>query len=320
MASLSDMNIVPLLRSRTLRVPTPLAGLALGIAALGLGLDTFFPWPYLTQTLGALVAAILFVCVALKLVLNPSVFLSEMEHSVMSGIMPVLAMTLMLVSAAIGVWLPGVGVLLWIMAVALHLFLLVLFLWQRVRDFSIAKMTPSWLIPFVGLILATVTSPSSMFNTLSLGFLVFGTAFSALLMPAMIYRLVFYELADEAKPTIAIMVAPASLILMGYLSVFPEASVFICGILAGIAFLMTMFVYLALFRLLRLPFSPAFAALAFPLVTGGTALNRLARFMAERQGAELIGLLGKGTMIVAVGITVYVSVLYIREYWYRMAS
>jgi tellurite resistance protein TehA-like permease len=136
----------------------------------------------------------------------------------------------------------------------------------------------------------------------------------------MIYRLVFYELADEAKPTIAIMVAPASLILMGYLSVFPEASVFICGILAGIAFLMTMFVYLALFRLLRLPFSPAFAALAFPLVTGGTALNRLARFMAERQGAELIGLLGKGTMIVAVGITVYVSVLYIREYWYRMAS
>lgn len=39
---------------------------------------------------------------------------------------------------------------------------------------------------------------------------------------------------------------------------------------------MTFIVYCALFKLLRLPFTPGFAAFTFPLVIGATALYKLA--------------------------------------------
>lgn len=74
------------------------------------------------------------------------------------------------------------------------------------------------------------------------------------MLPMMIYRFIFtHEIPDAAKPTLAIMAAPASLSLAGYLTVVSEPSPVIVALLFGIAVLMTAIIYLAFTRLLRLP-------------------------------------------------------------------
>ena len=55
--------------------------------------------------------------------------------------------------------------------------------------------------------------------------LVFGLLVYAVMLPLMVYRLIFsHEVPDAAKPTIAIMAAPASLSLAGYLTVTANPS------------------------------------------------------------------------------------------------
>jgi len=77
-----------------------------------------------------------------------------------------------------------------------------------------------------------------------------------LMLPLMLYRLIFsHEVPDAAKPTIAILAAPASLSLAGYLTVSQDPSLLLVAVLLGIAVLMTGIIYLAFIKLLRLPFS-----------------------------------------------------------------
>lgn len=229
--------------------------------------------------------------------------------------MPTFAMALMLVSKSLGAWLPLAGEILWLAAIALHLTLLALFVYYRLKAFKLHQMVPSWFVPFVGIILAAVTVPGPKYFDLAYGLMVFGMVNYAILLPVMVYRLMFsLEVADAAKPTIAIMAAPASLALVAYLNLVAEPSLLLCSVLLGIAILMTCVVYLAFFKLLRLPFSPAFASYTFPMAVGATALYKVAQKLAEYpltvEYSYQLGALAVFEMVVASLIVAYVCVRY----------
>ena len=118
-------------------------------------------------------------------------------------------------------------------------------------------MVPSWFVPPIGIIVADVSfSGNPVLEPVANATLVFGLLVYAVMLPIMVYRLIFsHEVPDAAKPTIAIMAAPASLSLAGYLTVTASPSPVIIGLLFGIAVLMTFIIYMAFFKLLRLPFS-----------------------------------------------------------------
>ena len=135
----------------------------------------------------------------------------------------------------------------------------------------------------------------------------------------MVYRLVFHsEVPDAAKPTIAIMAAPASLSLTGYLSIVEEPSLLVCAVLLGIALLMTLFVYFAFFRLMKLPFSPGHAAFTFPMAIGATALYKMANLVAQYpQAAEYarqLHLLANGEAVIATLVIAHVSLGFVLNY------
>ena len=139
------------------------------------------------------------------------------------------------------------------------------------------------------------------------------------MLPLMVYRLVFRsEVPDAAKPTIAIMAAPASLSLAGYLTVVKEPSLLVCAVLLGIALLMTLFTYIALFHLMRLPFTPGYAAFTFPMAIGATALYKMAHLVAgfpqATQYAEQLRMLATGEAIIAVLVIAYVSIRFCHHY------
>ena len=308
-----------MLRSYFAAIPTPAAGLALGIASLGLGLEKALPLHSFGQTLGALAACLPLACIACKFILHPGLLQQELKHPVLGGILPTFAMGLMLVAKTLTMWHAPAGVVLWCVAVALHLGLAAAFTWHRLKCFELQHMLPSWFVPFVGIILAAVTVPDPAFNDVAYVLLVFGMINYAVLLPVMVYRLIFSrEVADAAKPTIAIMAAPASLSLAGYLSLEPDPSLLLCGVLLGIALLMTGVVYLAFFKLLRLPFTPAFAAYTFPMAVGATALYKVAEHLAVYpEAAEYARQLTCGAVVemtVATLVVFYVCVRYVLHY------
>ncbi len=307
------------LRPRIASVPTPMAGLALGIASLGLGLENALPLHSLGQTLGAMAALCLLLCVACKFILHPALLRQELGHPVLGGILPTFAMGLMLISKTLGTWHATAGEILWLTAVALHLLLMAAFAYHRARSFALHQILPSWFVPFVGIALSALTVPDPKYATFAYSLLGIGMINYGILLPIMLYRLIFStEVADAAKPTIAIMAAPASLSLAGYLSLEPDPSLLLGAVLLGIALLMTGLIYMAFFKLLRLPFTPAFAAYTFPMAVGATALYKTAGVLAPypfvAECARQLRAMAVVEMSIATLIVGYVCLRYLLHY------
>ena len=139
------------------------------------------------------------------------------------------------------------------------------------------------------------------------------------MLPTMLYRLIFLpQVANAAKPTIAIMAAPASLSLAGYLSVSTEPHLLLVALLFGIAILMTFAIYFAFWHLLRLQFSPGYAAFTFPMAIGATALYKLAALMGTFNGmgeyVSELRWLAHFELAVAAVVILYVFVLYLKNF------
>lgn len=303
-------------RHRFTNVPTPMAGLALGIASLGWAWENTGLFAGGAQLLGAFIAAMLLLILTVKFVLHPQLLMQDLAHPVVGSVVPTFAMATMVVSKAVA---GNLGTGLWLFAVALHLVFLVTFAWHRLKDFQLHHMVPSWFVPPIGIIVADVASPGGAFDPLAQVLLWFGIVCYAVMLPMMLYRLIFCaEVPDAAKPTIAIMAAPASLSLAGYLTVTAEPAPVLVAVLLGIAVLMTALIYLAFIKLLRLPFSPGYAAFTFPMVIGATALFKVAT-LAESLGLDTVAInqlrwMAEGELVIATLVVSYVALRFAQNF------
>ncbi len=302
---------------RSSSLPTPLAGLALGIGSLGWSLENTGLFSGMAAVTGAIVSGCLLALLLIKFLSAPSLLQSELKHPVMGSILPTYSMALMLVSAAVG---GKVGASLWLLAVGLHTILLLLFFWHRRKGFRLPQLVPSWYIPPVGIIVADLTIPGSAWAGVAVGLFWFGLISYAIMLPVMIYRLIFEpEMPDAAKPTLAILAAPASLCLAGYLAISPSPSMLLVMILMGIAILMTAVTYLGFIKLLRLPFSPGYASFTFPMVIGATALFKSVPFLTQWGAGDItvgaILWLARLELVVATLIVGYVCWRYMQFFF-----
>lgn len=305
---------------RLRNVPTPLGGLALGIASLGavwaLVLPGYAEWFKLSS---ALVASLLVLAIFFKFVSNPGLFREDLAHPVASSVMPTCAMASMVIAQSLLSVMPVFAKGLWLLAVITHLLLFIGFTVHRLIDFQLHHMVPSWFVPPVGIIVAAVTSAGMGHEKLVFMLFIFGLCCYFIKLPVMLYRLIFREtIPDAALPTFAIMAAPASLSLAGYLSITNQPNYLLVAVLLPLAIFMTSLVYIAFIRLLRLPFSPGYAAFTFPMVIGATALFKLADIL-HQQGyqkvCEVINNLAGFELLVATVIVFYVALRYLWFYF-----
>jgi len=273
--------MLKLLQNKLNACPTAMSGLALSIATLGWCWDNT-PWVSRSgQLTGAVFASILLVIITAKFVVNFSVLKQELMHPVIGSVIPTFAMGIMVISNSVGKVNILFGDSLWLIALLLHCTFLIVFIYHRVAEFKLHHLLPSWFVPPVGLIVAAVSfSGSTDLYWLAIAALNFGLSAYAILLPLMLYRFIFCEtIPAEEKPTIAILAAPASLCLAGYLSIIAIPSPIVVALLAGIACLMTLVVYFAFFHLLRLPFSYGYAAFTFPVVISATAMFKIVAWL-----------------------------------------
>ncbi len=315
----------PCQHSKLARIPTPVAGLALAIASLGWCLENAAPLAQYAKWTSAWIAALMLLSLALKFIRHPRLLRDDLAHPVVGSVVPTAAMGWMVISHSLGQWNALLGQGLWLLAIAMHTTFLACFIYHRAKDFALHHMVPSWFVPPVGLIVADVAFPGGAMRPLAEAIFYFGLLAYAVMLPAMLYRLIFcQDVPDLAKPTIAILAAPASLSLAGYLTVAEEPSMLLVGLLAGIAVLMTLLIYVAFLHLLRLPFNPGYAAFTFPMVIGATALFKLAHQLQiwgmAADDIAWISHLAQLELLVATLVVGYVSLRYLMHYRPTAAS
>lgn len=302
------------------RCPIPLAGLALAIASLGNALEGAVP----LQGYARIALGIMALCILLWLTLSalcaPQRIHQALMHPVAGGIVPTYCMAWMVVSRSLHDGAPMLMSGLWLLAVILHLSALARFAYCRWATRCWQHMAPSWFIPPVGIIVASLSCPAPYYHALCLALLGFGMMNLALLMPLMLYRLIMHPPLDStAQPTLAILAAPVSLALAGYLTSVTEPNMWFCGLLCGIALLMTALVYILLFSLLKFPFSPSFAAFTFPTVISATALQKMAQLPELGRLSSMlpagIAIASSIELIIACALGSYVSFGFIKMGW-----
>ncbi len=320
--SLSNKNKPGVLVAGLSRVPTPIGGLALGIASLG------GTWSLVSTEYGeplklitALIAAVLIVKILLKYAFHPHMLKDELAHPVIASVMPTCAMGCMVIAQALLAYVPAFAKGLWLVAVICHGLLFVSFVVHRAIDFKMEHMVPSWFVPPVGIIAAATTSTGMGYTALVHVLFIIGLVFYFVKLPFMVYRLLFCGvISDASLPTFAIMGAPASLSLAGYLTITDNPQPLLLIILTPLAIFMTALVYMAFVRLLRLPFSAGYSAFTFPMVIGSTALIMLTKWLTS-EGlmwlAEGINYLAQLEIIVATAIVSYVVMRYLHHYLFK---
>ena len=259
------------------KVPYPIAGLMLGLAALG-NLVVGYGMHY-RYILGG-TAAVIFFLLQAKVLVFPASLHDAFAQPVVCSVLPTFSMGTAILAGYLRQWAPGPAQLLWFAALALHLALIAVFTVRYVLSFKIKQVFPSWFIVYVGLATFSVTAPA--FGQVALGQALFWVALISyfILLPVVIYRCAYVkEVPPPVLPTLVIFTAPSSLALAGYLSSFVDRSPAIIYLLTVCTVMSFAFVLSRLPALLRLPFFPSYSAFTFPFVITAIALKGAAAYL-----------------------------------------
>ena len=261
------------------RYPTPVAGLTLGMIGICLFWALVCPQslaPKVILIMVTLLVTFMLLPLCLKFILYPAHLWSDLRHPTIGSIVPTLAMSLMLISHTALNLSCILACTIWLSAVILHILFFLTFCFHRMKKIDLNHMVPSWFVPPIGIVVACISVPTQSLLPIAHLILKFGLIAYAIMLPLMLYRLCFKDsIEDERKPTLAILAAPASLTLTGYLSISSNPNTLVLLILFSIALVMTISVYLMLSHLLRIGFSPAYSAFTFPLAISATASYKM---------------------------------------------
>lgn len=293
------------------KVPVPTAGVALGLAALGVLLQ---PYSEILHVICGVLSALFVVMLLLKISIFPQMVRDDMQNPMVAAVSGTLYMTLMQLSTYLVPFAKPAAFALWVIAVLAHLCLIIWFTATHIRRFSLEKVFPTYFICYVGIISASATAPSYGMQPVGQVLFWFGFLCYAVLFVVVSLRYLHHEMPEIGKPLFCIYAAPMSLSIVGYIACFEHPHVTIVGTLLLLAQVLLVIVVTQLPRLVRMKFYPSFAAMTFPFVISATALIKAIPFLranglAAPSWFEALALI---ETLLACGMVIFVAVHYIR--------
>ena len=204
------------------RIPLPMAGLILGLFALGNLLQSY------SQTIrlvfGA-IGAILYFMYLVRLVTGIGKLKEELSNPVVAGVFATFPMATMLIATYLKPYIGGVSYYVWLLGVLMHAVLIFYFTATTAIKMNIRTVFTTWFIMYVGIVVASVSSPvfKDIAAAVKIGQVAFwfGLAAYCILIPIVCYRVfAVKEIPEPAKATAAVFTAPGGLLLAGYMSAF----------------------------------------------------------------------------------------------------
>lgn len=251
------------------RVPIPTAGVALGLAALG---NLLSPLDERIRLICGILSVFMVSLLLAKTAMFPKMMKADFENPVFASVSATFAMALMQLSGYVANISMKVACGIWITALAGHIALIIWFSLRHVRKFQLDQVFPTYFVCYVGIIVASVTSP--IFGFEAFGQIIFwiGFLFYIPLLAVITARCIKHPMPDQARPLLCIYSAPASLSLVGYLTVIPDPNPLFVAILLICGQVFFILVIAKLPRLISTGFFPSYAAMTFPFVITATAL------------------------------------------------
>ncbi|GAB6263534.1 TDT family transporter [Photobacterium sp. CCB-ST2H9] len=300
------------------QVPTAQAALALAITGTGLAWSLYYPsYGNFIRSLCAFVGACLLIPVVLKYLLNPKLFLSDLNHPLYGSLMPPMSMTMLVLADYLAGIHQASARMLWYPALALHLTMMVIFFSCQLKKFRLIHLYPSWFLYPVGAISGTLAGSQLGYTEFSIFMTNACVAIYFFMLPVVLYRLCFAgRLPRVARPTLTIMAAPVNLSLTAYLTNLDTPDPVLTGALAGIGITMTIFVYLCYIDILKYRFQPSMAAITFPSVISAVAMHRLIEWLPDDHVlSKYLNMTGVIEISVATLLVLWVGANYAVHYW-----
>ena len=295
-------------------LPTPIAGLALGSAALG---NLLQPYSSSLQLLFNLLSLIIIVLLTIKFVLGFDKLKKEMENPVVATVMATYPMSIMLLASfskkyigllSMPVWIIGIFLDFCVVCYAIYIFI--------IKERHISKIYPTWFITFVGPAVVTVTAINYNLETLGLIYFYFSYINYLVLLPFVLYRVYKYKhYKDGDYPTITVFSAPGGLLLASYMIGVTQKTNIILVILIPLTILLFIFVLIQLPYLLKRKFYPSFSAFTFPLVICAISFQKTGVYYQLAE-FSILNILIHLIELLALIIVIYVWYGFIKNLFY----
>ena len=286
--------------------PIPMAGLILGLAALGNLLQSYNE---MYRVGLGIISGILFILFTLKILTNWGLFKEDMKNPQMASILPTYSMALIILSTYIKSYLGDWANIVWHLGIILHVIIVGYFSINFLfKNFNKDSIMPSWYVTFVGIAVGGVTGKAFNPDLAKITFYI-GIVMYFVLMPFIVKKVfIKKDIKAPLLPTMTIAAAPGGLCLAAYINSFDEKSI---GFITFMVILSQIYYFLVLINIpkaMEKGFFPSYSAFTFPLIITALAL-KLSNKVLEN---SFLNILINFEVLVAVLITAYVLIKYIK--------
>lgn len=296
------------MKDKIKKVPVPLCGVMLGLAALGNLLQSYGEG---IRYVCGIVAAFLLVLVLLKLILFPQMVKEDLQNPIMASVAGTFPMALILLSTYVKPLIGAAAIYIWYFAIALHIVLIVWFTAKFIVKLALPKVFASYFIVYVGIVVAAVTAPA--YEKLSVGAMTFWFGFVTLLILLVLVTVRYVkcpQVPEPAQPVICIYAAPTSLCIAGYVqSVMPKSKAFLLAMFAVATALYIFALVKAAQCIVKGKFYPSYASFTFPFVISAIAAKQTMACLANMgQPVPALSYVVLIETVIAVVLVVYTFV------------
>lgn len=295
-------------------LPTPIAGLALGSAALG---NLLQPYSSSLQLLFNLLSLIIIILLTIKFVLEFDKLKKELDNPVIATVLATYPMSIMLLASFSKKYIGLLSMPIWIIGIFLDFCVVYYAIYNFIiKERHISNIYPTWFITFVGPAVVTVTAINYNLETLGLIYFYFSYINYLVLLPFVLYRVYKYKhYRDGDYPTITVFSAPGGLLLASYMIGVSQKSNIILVILIPLTILLFIFVLIQLPYLIKRKFYPSFSAFTFPLVICAIAFQKTGIYYQIAE-FSILNILIHLTELLAIVIVIYVWYGFIKNLSY----
>ncbi|NME82469.1 TDT family transporter [Clostridium sp. SM-530-WT-3G] len=282
-------------------IPVPLLPTMVGACTLSNVYASFgYTW---VRDITMIAAAAVLIAFLIKIIFHTKTVIKEYNNTVLSSLYAGYTMIMMILGAIIFDFAPRFGKALWLIAIALHAIHILVFTYRNVlKGVDRDTFVPSWFVTYNGIMVSTVLGGVMNEPLLCKIIVYYGIAVFVLIIPFMIYRLAKYPIKDGFYHTQAVVLAPSSLCVVGYINFIKEPNLILISALYIAVLCALAFIIYKLPKFFSFAFYPGFAGITFPMAIGIFASLKMSGLMTSL-GYETLGYMIKQLS----GIQIYMT-------------
>lgn len=256
-------------------LPTFVGALTLSNVFSNLG----FPW---VRHGTMWIATVVWLLYIVKIIKYPKVCKGEYSKTVLSSLYAGFTMIMMILGSYYIQYNHALGKGLWSVALFIHGIHLIIFTYRNViKNFNWDTFVPSWFVSYNGIMVSVVTSGPMNEPMITKIVTYYGIGVYLLILPFMLYRLAKLEIKPPVYHTQAILLAPASLCLVSYLTTIENPNMYLLGFLYIALLCSLAFIIYKIPKFFSMDFTPAYAGMTFPMAIGIVASTQMSNFVGN---------------------------------------